>query len=226
MFFETRRMRRVRNILRPYLGRDALSPARERLGEVELICMVVRVQNFESIVAKLSLRDLGDQMNKFYGAVADSIMNADGDLNRFCGATVVGHFNVLQKVEEARILDGAISAFQHAHKAFDAERAHESESEFAAASRSPGFSDRLIDILSQRSVPVKYVRTTLPGRARGSTYAKSSRPIFHGRKFLLSRGFQSNRIGKLRLKRWGFPPRVDERLIFSSQVLAQAPHEG
>jgi class 3 adenylate cyclase len=121
MFFETRRMRRVRNILRPYLGRDALSPARERLGEVELICMVVRVQNFESIVAKLSLRDLGDQMNKFYGAVADSIMNADGDLNRFCGAAVVGHFNVLQKVEEARILDGAISAFQHAHKAFDAE---------------------------------------------------------------------------------------------------------
>ena len=82
--------------------------------------MVVRVQNFESIVAKLSLRDLGDQMSKFI-VPPDSIMHADGDLNRFCGAAVVGHFNVLQKVEEARILDGAISAFQHAHKAFDAE---------------------------------------------------------------------------------------------------------
>lgn len=113
-------MRRVVKILRPYLGRDALSPAHQRRREVELICVVARFQNFESIAARLSLRDLGDQMSRFYDAVADSIMNADGDLNRFCGAAVVGHFNVLHKVEEARILDSAIDAFQHAHNAFDA----------------------------------------------------------------------------------------------------------
>src|SRR5580704_15484991 len=96
MFFEKRRMRRVLNILRPYIGRDTLSPANERRGEVELICVVARVQNFESIAARLSLRDLGDQMSRFYDAVADSIMNADGDLNRFCGAAVVGHQRTAQ----------------------------------------------------------------------------------------------------------------------------------
>jgi class 3 adenylate cyclase len=114
-------MRRVLNTLRPYVGSDALSPANERRGEVELICVVTRIQNFESIAARLTLRDLGDRMNEFYAAVADSIMKADGDLNRFCGAAVVAHFNVLQKVEEARILESAINAFQHARKAFDAE---------------------------------------------------------------------------------------------------------
>ena len=144
-------MRRVVNILRPYLGRDALSPAHQRRREVELICVVARFQNFESIAARLSLRDLGDQMSRFYDAVADSIMNADGDLNRFCGAAVVGHFNVLHKVEEARILESAIDAFQHAHKAFDAAlEVRKSGLEFAEAWRSPVSSVRLTDITSHR----------------------------------------------------------------------------
>jgi hypothetical protein len=60
-------------------------------------------------------------MNKFYAAVADAVMGADGDVNRFNGASVVGHFNVLYRVDEAQILQGAISAFPHARKAFDAE---------------------------------------------------------------------------------------------------------
>jgi class 3 adenylate cyclase len=121
MFFEKRRTRRLMRLFRPYLGRDALSPARERFGEVELICVVVRVQNFETLAAKLNLRDLGDQMNQFYGSVADAIMDVEGDVNRFSGASVVGHFDVLYRVDEAQILDGAISAFHHARKAFDAE---------------------------------------------------------------------------------------------------------
>jgi class 3 adenylate cyclase len=120
MFFEKWRMRRMMNIFRPSLGRDALSPAHKRRGEVELICVVTRVQNFESIAARLSLRDLGDQMNKFYGAVADAILGVEGDINRFCGAAVVGHFNVLYRVEEARIIEGAMNVFRNARAAFDA----------------------------------------------------------------------------------------------------------
>ncbi len=111
-----------------YAGRDAfiyamktgaLSADRQRLGEVELICVVTRIQNFESIAAPLSLRDFADQMNKFYGAVADAILPAEGDINQFCGAAVVAHFNVLHKVEEARIIEGAMNVFRDAHAAFD-----------------------------------------------------------------------------------------------------------
>jgi len=118
MFFRKwRQLRRPTNILRPNTGCDALGPLaksdpltpdRAKLGEVELVCIVARVQNFESIVARLDLRELGGEMIKFYAAVAEAIMTEDGDINEFCGGTVVGHFNVLHKVEEARIVRSAM----------------------------------------------------------------------------------------------------------------------
>jgi hypothetical protein len=52
MFFAKRRWRRLMNILRPYQGRDALAhalksdpltPRSEKLGEVELICVVAHL---------------------------------------------------------------------------------------------------------------------------------------------------------------------------------------
>jgi hypothetical protein len=130
MLFEKRRRNRwFTNIIRRWTGRDALAPletpdaftpARERLGEVELICLVVRIQNFESLMAQLDLRDLGGEMIKFYGAAAETILRADGDINRFCGASVVGQFNVLNRVEEARIVECAMNLFEDGRAAFDA----------------------------------------------------------------------------------------------------------
>jgi hypothetical protein len=129
MFFgKWRQLRRLTNILRPYTGRDALGPLakgdpltpdRAKLGEVELVCVIARVQNFESIVARLDLRELGGEMIKFYAAVAEAIMTEDGDINEFCGGTVVGHFNVLHKVEEARIVKSAMDVFRDSRAAFD-----------------------------------------------------------------------------------------------------------
>jgi hypothetical protein len=87
MLFAKRRWRRILDLVRPYQGRDALAhsqksdpftPSRERLGEVELICVVASLRNFESIMARLSLRDFGGVMIQFYGAVAEAIMTADG----------------------------------------------------------------------------------------------------------------------------------------------------
>lgn len=103
-------------------ARGALPAERQKLSEVELICVVARLQNFEPIDAQLSLRDLADEMNKFYAAVADAILPADGNVNRFCGASVVAHFNVLHKVEEARIMEGAMNVFRGARAAFAAKR--------------------------------------------------------------------------------------------------------
>ena len=106
------------NILRPYQGRDALAhspksdpftPRRDKLGDVELICVVVTLRNLESIMAQLNLRDFGGVMIKFYSAVADAIMTADGDVDEFCGPSVVGHFNVLNRVAEDRIVECAMA---------------------------------------------------------------------------------------------------------------------
>ena len=129
MFFRKLREKRwLRNLFRPYAGRDAvdqafkgdaLTPHPARLGEVELICLVATLRNFESIMAQLSLRDFGGVMIKFYSAVADAIMAADGDVNEFCGASVVGHFNVLYRVAEAQIVEGAMAAFREASTSFD-----------------------------------------------------------------------------------------------------------
>jgi class 3 adenylate cyclase len=98
----------------------ALSADSQKLFEIDLVCVVTRIQNFESIAATLSLRDLADQMNRFYGAVADAILPGSGDINQFCGALVVAHFNALHKVEEARIIESAINVFRDAHATFDA----------------------------------------------------------------------------------------------------------
>jgi class 3 adenylate cyclase len=128
MWFAKRRWRRLMDILRPYQGRDALAhsaksdpftPSREKLGEVELICVVAHLRNFESIMAQLSLRDFGGVMIEFDRSVADAIMAADGDVNEFCGPSVVGHFNVLHRVEEARIIECAMAIFRDASASFD-----------------------------------------------------------------------------------------------------------
>ena len=129
MFFRRWREERwLRNLFRPYAGRDAvdqafkgaaLTPHPAKLGEVELIGLVVRIRNFDSILGRVDLRDLGAAMIGFYGTVADAIIEAEGDVNQFCGAEIVGHFNVLHKVEEARIVEGAMKTYRAAQAAFD-----------------------------------------------------------------------------------------------------------
>ena len=129
MFFRKRRLGRIfLDFVRRNQGRDALThsqksdpfiPSREKLGEVELICVVVTLRNFESIMAQLSLRDFGGVMIKFYSAVAEAIMAADGDVNHFCGPSVAGHFNVLYRVAEAQIVEGAMAVFRDASASFD-----------------------------------------------------------------------------------------------------------
>jgi hypothetical protein len=129
MLFARRPLRRIfldfvrrsqgRDAVADALKSDAFAPRREKLGEVELICVVVTLRNFESIMAQLSLRDFGGVMIKFYSAVADAIMAADGDVNEFCGPSLVGHFNVLYRVGEAQIVDGPMAAFRDASASFD-----------------------------------------------------------------------------------------------------------
>lgn len=119
MFFRRRRERRIRELIRPYIGSDSIAWVQKERAETELICVVLRLHDFESMVANLSLRDLGEQMNRFYGAAADALMRVDGDVNRFSADSVVVHFNVLHRVEESQIIEGAMNAFKNANSELD-----------------------------------------------------------------------------------------------------------
>src|ERR1700693_4034346 len=103
MFFrrwrESLERRYLANAMIEYTGRDALvarlkpqgaiSEDRQRLGEVGLIWVVAHLRNYKALAAQLRLRDFADVMNKFYAAVADAILPAEGDINCFAGASVV-----------------------------------------------------------------------------------------------------------------------------------------
>jgi hypothetical protein len=129
MLFRKRQSRWFTEIIRRFASRpalthtpksDPLTPRREALGEVELICVVTSLWNYESLMAQLSLREFGSVTINFYGAVADAILAADGDVE-FCGPSVVGRFNILHRVEEAQIVEGAMTAFRKASASFDAQ---------------------------------------------------------------------------------------------------------
>jgi hypothetical protein len=191
--------------LLPYVGRDAfletmkvrgaLPEERRRLGEVELVCMVTHLHNFESLVAQLSLRELADAMNKFYAAVADAILPAEGSVNDFVDASVVAHFNVLHKVEDTRIIEGAMNAFRGPRAALDEKlgaRIGVGVCRGIAIVGGFGTESRLTFTAFG---PSAICRITWRRKVHRSISATNSRRIFRGPRFHRSRGYRSSRIG-------------------------------
>jgi class 3 adenylate cyclase len=54
--------------------------------------LVARVQNFDSLLRERDLQSLGQLMDQFYGAVAEAGTQTEGDIDRFCGSTVVVNY--------------------------------------------------------------------------------------------------------------------------------------
>jgi class 3 adenylate cyclase len=46
-------------------------------------------------------------MNNYYSVVADTVLIAGGDINSFCGPTVVVHFGAIQIIDEALVVSTA-----------------------------------------------------------------------------------------------------------------------
>jgi hypothetical protein len=80
---------RLRKLFRPYVGKAALEHFADERTEREIFCLVARVQNFDSLLRERDLQSLGQLMDKFYGAVAEAGIQTEGDIDRFCGSTVV-----------------------------------------------------------------------------------------------------------------------------------------
>jgi class 3 adenylate cyclase len=74
---------------------------------LEIAWLVVRVLEFEQLVSASTLQDLGSIMNQYYSIVADNVLIAGGDINSFCGPTVIVHFGAMQMIDEAVVVGTA-----------------------------------------------------------------------------------------------------------------------
>lgn len=57
-----------------------------------VVCVAVRLRQFDSLVYERSAEDLADLMNSYYTSVATAVLSTNGDLENFCGATVSGFY--------------------------------------------------------------------------------------------------------------------------------------
>jgi class 3 adenylate cyclase len=108
---------RLRKLFRPYVGKGALEHlADERAGE-EIVCLVARVQNFDSLLRERDLPGFALLMNQFYVAVAEAVTRTEGDIDRFCGSTVVvNYWDDLNRADLA-----LIDAFRDVHDSLEAD---------------------------------------------------------------------------------------------------------
>ena len=83
---------RLRKLFRPYVGKAALEGFADERAEREIFCLVARVQNFDSLLRERNLQSLAQLMDQFYGAVAEAGTQTEGDIDRFCGSTVVVNY--------------------------------------------------------------------------------------------------------------------------------------
>ncbi len=109
------RIQSVRNFVRQH------SPLFSAHGpsEVEISWLVVRVLDFEQLISASTLPDIGSIMNQFYSIVADIVLIAGGDINSFCGPTVVVHFGAIQMVDEGVVLGTANAVLRNLRESLE-----------------------------------------------------------------------------------------------------------
>jgi class 3 adenylate cyclase len=79
---------RLRKLFRPYVGKAAMENLADERAETEIVCLVARVQNFDSLLSERNLQSFALLINQFYGAIAEAATQTEGDIDRFCGSTV------------------------------------------------------------------------------------------------------------------------------------------
>jgi hypothetical protein len=80
---------RLRKLFRPYVGGATLEHLWAERVERNIVCLVARVQNFDSLLRERNLREFGGAMDRFYSAAVEAGTATQGDIERFCGSTVL-----------------------------------------------------------------------------------------------------------------------------------------
>ncbi len=88
-------------------------------AEREINWLVARVLDFEALVSGWKLQDISSIMNEYYAVVADTMLRSGGDINCFCGPTIVIHFGALQAVKEATVIQAAKDALHNLRKSVE-----------------------------------------------------------------------------------------------------------
>lgn len=113
---------KLQKLFGPYLGPHALDFVSGQRQTIDLLCVVSRLQAFESLTVQMDLQDLGALVDRYYALIADAAMQTNGDVNRFSGPTIVCHYGVLQPLQAATVLLAALGlAFGEACKLLRAE---------------------------------------------------------------------------------------------------------
>ena len=63
-----------------------------RFREVESICCVTSLPGFDELCMSGDFKRIERILNEYYAQVADAVLQSDGDLNRFAGATTVSFY--------------------------------------------------------------------------------------------------------------------------------------
>jgi len=104
----------LKEAIRRYTGdsalRFALDPSAPERQEREIISVVTRVRDFESLFAGATLANVGQIMNRYYAVIAETMMHSEGDVSEFCGPTIVAHFGLHRQVKDVTMMLGAVSS--------------------------------------------------------------------------------------------------------------------
>src|SRR5580658_6099848 len=77
---------RLKKAFSPYVG-DAVAelsfdPSALEPREMEIICIVTRIQDFEALSVRTTLPELGSLMNRYYGLIAEAVAYSRGDIGQ------------------------------------------------------------------------------------------------------------------------------------------------
>lgn len=110
--------RTLKRALTPYIGDTgvniSLGSSVLAYHEREIICVVTRVRDFDSLLARMPLREIGPLVNRYYALIAEAAMRSQGDVSQFCGSLIVVHFSTGREIEEGMMINTAITAFREA----------------------------------------------------------------------------------------------------------------
>jgi class 3 adenylate cyclase len=105
--------KKLRKLFGPYRGRNVDFLSGEPQAK-DVLCVVSRLRSFQSLSGRMTLENLGALVDRYYALMAHAAMQTDGDVNRFCGASVVCHYGVLQHLELVTIIPALEVAFRTA----------------------------------------------------------------------------------------------------------------
>jgi class 3 adenylate cyclase len=104
---------KLRKLFLPYVGRSVDLISGEPQAK-DVLCLVSRLHSFHSLAGRMTLANLGALVDRYYALMAHAAMQANGDVNRFCGPSVVCHYGVLQQLEVVTVLPALEVAFRTA----------------------------------------------------------------------------------------------------------------